>query len=84
MPDDAKFEETSRDILVMLRGDMKHVREKVDHLVESDGKQWERLDTHSVKIEKHDSTMGFLLKGFWAGVTGIAGLALAWITGKNP
>jgi hypothetical protein len=73
----------NRDILIEMRADMKHVREKVDHLMVSDGKQWEKLDSLSVKTEGHDKTLSFLAKGFWGAVTGVVGLAIAYLKGDR-
>ena len=56
--------EESRDILIELRADMRHVREGIDHLRASDVKQWEKLEAHSEKIEKHGESLSHLTWGF--------------------
>ena len=75
--------EESRDILIEVRSDLKHIREKVDHLVTSDIKQWEKLDDLSVKTEGHDKTLIFLGRGFWGGITALCGLGLAFLRGER-
>ena len=72
-----------RDILIEMRVDMKHVRERVDQLAASDMKQWERLDAQAVKLEGHDKTLSFLTKGFWGAVTGLCGLGWAFLRGDK-
>lgn len=72
-----------RDILIELRSDLKHVRGQVEHLVASDTKQWEKMDSHGVKIEGHDKTLSFLTRGFWGAVSGIAALGWAWVKGDR-
>lgn len=65
-----------RDILIEMRADMKHVRESVDHLRQSDTKQWEKLDDLNVKTEGHEKTLSSLT---WVARGGVgAMLALAW------
>jgi hypothetical protein len=66
-----KFEETSRDILVELRGDVRHMRAGMDKFQVSDTKQWEKLDVHGQKLEGHEKEIGSLTKGFWVLVTGM-------------
>lgn len=73
----------SRDILIELRADVKHVRERVDHLASSDAKQWERLDAQGQRLEGHEKTMSFLTKGFWGAISGLCGLAWALLKGDK-
>lgn len=79
--------EDARDILIEMRADMKHVREKVDHLSSSDSKQWEKLDSLNSKTEGHEKTLNFLVRGFWSQVTGvlavIGGLFVWLVKGDN-
>lgn len=72
-----------RDILIELRADMKHVRERVDHLANSDERQWERLDAQGLKIEGHEKTLYFLVRGFWLSVAGMGTVAWAWFRGNR-
>lgn len=58
-----KFEETARDLLVELRADMKHVRSTVDSIKTSDGKQWDKLDEHSVALEGNKKSINYLAIG---------------------
>lgn len=55
---------TERDLLIEMGADMKHVREKVDHLTSSDIKQWEKMDILGRKVSVHDviikSAMGIV------------------------
>ena len=87
MSDEKKFEETSRDILVELRADMRHVRESMEKLQASEGKQWDKIDNHGAKIEGHEKSIGFLTKGFWIAVGGFVtvsgGIAL-WVVNHVP
>lgn len=55
--------EENRDILIELRADMKHVREKVDHLTTSDTKQWEKLDTIGAEVKGHEKSIEALTWG---------------------
>lgn len=71
-----------RDILIEMRADMKHVRERVDKLSEQVGKQWDRLDTLNVKVEGHDKTIAFLTKGYWLVIAGIVG-TISWFKGDR-
>ena len=75
--------EDDRDILIELRVDMKHVRERVDHLANSDTKQWERLDAKGQKLEGHDKTLSFLTRGFWGAIAGLCGLGWAFLRGDK-
>lgn len=72
--------DSSRDILIELRSDMKHVRSTVDRLTTSDGKQWEKIDEHAAVIATHAQSLRhidesdrknsrFFSQGFWA-ITG--------------
>lgn len=74
--------EDSRDILIELRADMKHVRDRVDHLASSDGKQWEKIDAIGREVGGHEKSIAFLTKGFWASFTAVLTGAVAigvWI-----
>lgn len=73
-----------RDILIEMRSDMKHVRESVDHLRQSDAKQWEKLDALGIKTEGHDKTLSTLTWVARGGVTGMMALAWAWLKGDGP
>lgn len=87
MSEDKRFEETSRDILVELRADMRHVRESIEKFQTSDGKQWEKIDDHGAKIEGHESSLRFLTKGFWiivGGVVTIGGGVAVWVVTHVP
>ena len=53
-----------RDILIELRSDMRHVRETMDHIKSSDGKQWEKIDEHGSSISGHERSIGSLTWGF--------------------
>ncbi len=72
-----------RDILIEMRSDMKHVRERVDQLAASDIKQWEKLDAQGVKVAEHESTLSFLNWGFRGVVGSVFALAWAWIKGDK-
>ena len=72
-----------RDLLIEMHSDLKHVREKVDHLATSDIKQWEKLDAQGIKVAEHDSTLSILGKGFWVGISGLVTLAIAWVKGDK-
>lgn len=64
-------EDDSRDILIELRADMKHVRSGIEHLTISDTKQWQKLDAHGSALEGHEKTIGFLNWGVRLVVGGI-------------
>lgn len=72
--------EESRDILIELRSDMKHIRQTVDNFRQSDAKQWEKIDALGQKTEGHEKSISFLTKGFWvtftAVVTGVVGIVV--------
>jgi hypothetical protein len=76
---DDKFEETARDILVELRAESKHTREKVDQLHGAMIKQWEKLDDHSKELQGHDKEIGFLTKGFQIIATSIVGGIVSFV-----
>ena len=75
---------SERDILIELRADMKHVRDGVDRLKDSDAKQWDKIDAHGAQIAGHEKSIGFLGWGFrllaGAIVTGIGGIFVYWAT----
>lgn len=72
-----------RDILIEVRSDLKHVRETMDKLTASDGKQWEKIDEHGAALAGHEKSVGFLLKGFWALVTAGTGAVVAYLFDKK-
>lgn len=73
----------NREILIEMRADMKHVRERIDHLATNDEKQWAKLEAQGQKLEGHDKTLYFLSKGFWGAISGITALAIAWFKGNK-
>lgn len=62
--EEGRFEETARDILVEMRAEVRHIRQKVDRMTESDEKQWVKLDDHGVKIEGQEKNISHLTWGF--------------------
>lgn len=71
-----------RDILIEMRSDMKHVRERVEKLASNQEKQWEKIDLQGNIIEGHEKTLGFLVKGFWTQATAVVavfGGIFAWL-----
>ena len=78
--------EEMRDILIELRVDMKHVRESMDNMRQSDIKQWDKLDELNAQTTGHSKTLGFLVKGFWVVATAIASGAggfFGWIASER-
>jgi len=74
--------EESRDILIELRTDVKHMLQTMGSLKASDIKQWEKLDDLGQKVEGHRASIGSLTKGFWVAIGALvssAGGVLVWL-----
>lgn len=62
---------SDRDILIEVRSDMKHVREKMDDFQKSEDKQWTQLDEHGREIEGQKREINTLVWGFRVVIGGI-------------
>ena len=75
-------DENSRDILIELRSDMKHVRQSVEDFRRSDAKQWENIDILNARVEGHDKSIGFFTLGskiiLGALATGVVGVLVGY------
>lgn len=71
------------DMLIEIRSDLKHVRERVDKVSEQVGKQWDRLDSQGRQVEGHHESLYWLKWGFRGAIGGLAGLAYAWFKGDK-
>jgi hypothetical protein len=72
----------SRDILIELRADVRHIRQTMENFRQSDLKQWDQIDALGREVEGHKGSISFLTKGFWVGITAIVacgGSIVAWV-----